>query len=115
MNTLWERRVSSLDLEAMTGDRSLLSKFDVGDVGTEALPFQSGYLTIKGIERDPGGMARYRLGYPNREVRQSLNESLLDALAPHASAQLSSGARFRIFEERRRSVSGSSRRAPSCA
>ena len=40
-------------------------------------------------------MARYRLGYPNQEVRQSLNESLLGALAPNASAQLSSGARFR--------------------
>ena len=95
VNTLRERRVSSLDLEAMTGDRSLLSKFDVGDVGTEALLFQSGYLTIKGVERDAGGRARYRLGYPNQEVRQSLNESLLGALAPNASAQLSSGARFR--------------------
>ena len=95
VNTLRERRVSSLDLEAMTGDRSLLSKFDVGDVGTEALLFQSGYLTIKGVERDAGGLARYRLGYPNQEVRQSLNESLLDALVPNASAQLSSGARFR--------------------
>ena len=91
VNTLRERRVSSLDLEAMTGDRALLSKFDVGDVGTEALLFQSGYLTIKGVERDAGGMARYRLGYPNQEVRQSLNESLLGALAPNASAH----ARFR--------------------
>ena len=87
--------MSSLELEAMTGDRALLSKFDVGDVGTEALLFQSGYLTIKGVERDAGGRARYRLGYPNQEVRQSLNESLLDALAPNASAQLSSGARLR--------------------
>ena len=95
VNTLRERRVSSLDLEALTGDRSLLSKFDVGDVGTEALLFQTGYLTIKGVERDAGGAARYRLGYPNQEVRQSLNASLLDALAPNASAQLSSGARFR--------------------
>ena len=69
VNTLRERRVSSLDLEAMTGDRSLLSKFDVGDVGAEALLFQSGYLTIKGVERDAGGLARYRLDYPNQEVR----------------------------------------------
>ena len=95
VNTLRERRVSTFDLEAMTGDRALLSKFDVGTIGTEALLFQSGYLTIKGVERDAGGAARYRLGYPNQEVRQSLNESLLDALAPNASAQLSSGARFR--------------------
>ena len=60
VNTLRERRVSSLDLEAMTGDRALLSKFDVGDVGTEALLFQSGYLTIKGVERDARTEARVR-------------------------------------------------------
>ena len=52
VNTLRQRRVSTPGLEAMTGDRALLSKFDVGDVGTEALLFQSGYLTIKGVERD---------------------------------------------------------------
>ena len=95
VNLLRERRVSTPALESMTGDRALLSRFDVGDVGTEALLFQSGYLTIKGVDRDAGGTARYRLGYPNQEVRQSLNESLLGALAPNASAQLSDGARFR--------------------
>ena len=95
VDLLRERRVSSPALEAMSGDRSLLSRFDVGDVGTEALLFQSGYLTIKSVDRDSGGVARYRLGYPNQEVRQSLNESLLAALAPNASAQISSGARFR--------------------
>ncbi len=89
------RRVSSLDLETMTGDRALLSRFDVGDIGTEALLFQSGYLTITEVERDAGGVARYRLGYPNQEVRQSLNASLLNALAPNASAQLASGPRYR--------------------
>ena len=95
VDLLRERRVSSPALEAMGGDRALLSRFDVGDVGTEALLFQSGYLTIKSVDRDAGGAARYRLGYPNQEVRRSLNESLLAALAPNASAQLSSGARFR--------------------
>ena len=47
----------------------------------EALLFQTGYLTIRGVE-DHGGERLYRLGYPNREVRQSLNRSLLRALAP---------------------------------
>ena len=43
---------------------------------TEALLFQTGYLTIA---RSRGGRSSpfYRLGYPNREVRQSLNRSLL--------------------------------------
>ena len=48
-------------------------------MATEALLFQTGYLTITRVE-DLGGSPLYRLGYPNREVRQSLNESLLEAL-----------------------------------
>ncbi len=39
---------------------------------------KTGYLTIHRSEPH-GGMMFYRLGYPNREVRQSLNESLLSA------------------------------------
>ena len=56
--------------------RALLSAFEVGRIGTEALLFQTGYLTIAG-EEELGGMPLYRLGYPNREVRQSLNRVLL--------------------------------------
>ena len=97
IDTLVKRGVSSPALESMTGARALLSRFDIGDVGTEALLFQTGYLTIKGVDRDAGGAVRYRLGYPNQEVRQSLNESLLDALAPNASVQLSNGERFRTL------------------
>ena len=48
----------------------------MGRIGTEALLFQTGYLTIAG-EEELGGMPLYRLGYPNREVRQSLNRVLL--------------------------------------
>ena len=40
-------------------------------VGIEALLFQTGYLTIRGTERR-GNRTWYRLGYPNRAVRQSL-------------------------------------------
>ena len=35
-------------------------------IGTQALLFQTGYLTIK-AEEELGGRAVYRLGYPNRE------------------------------------------------
>ena len=44
-----------------------------------ALLFQTGYLTLVGQEWQ-GGTKYCRLGYPNREVRQSLNKSLLDHL-----------------------------------
>ena len=63
-------------------DDELLSKFDVNDVAPEALLFQSGYLTILGEEQAFDGSALYRLGYPNYEVRRSLNRSLLAALTP---------------------------------
>ena len=85
VDTLVRRRVSTVSLEDMVGTRDLLSAFDVGGraaadhIGTEALLFQTGYLTIVG-EEELGGEPLYRLGYPNREVRQSLNRVLLRQL-----------------------------------
>ena len=86
IETLFERRLSSLALEDMIGTDDLLSKFDVGDIATEALLFQTGYLTIA-EEKKLGGKTLYRLGYPNQEVKQSLNEHLLRAMGPDPSRQ----------------------------
>ena len=86
VETLFRRRVSTVALDAMVGTGALLSSFDVDDIATEALLFQTGYLTIR-EEEDLGGEMFYRLGYPNREVRQSLNRSLLDCLARAGSRQ----------------------------
>ncbi|MDE0124885.1 MAG: AAA family ATPase [Bryobacterales bacterium] len=86
VDTLLARQVSGVDLDAMIASGDLLSSFDVGEIATEALLFQTGYLTITGTE-DLGGKTLYRLGYPNREVRQSLNERLLQAMTPKASQQ----------------------------
>ena len=86
VDTLFERRVSSVALEDMIGTDDLLSKFDVGDISTEALLFQTGYLTIA-EERNLAGKILYRLGYPNREVKQSLNEHLLRAMGTDVSRQ----------------------------
>ena len=68
------------------GHASLLSAFDVDRIATEALLFQTGYLTIRD-EEDVGGETFYRLGYPNREVRQSLNRSLLQHLVQSDSGE----------------------------
>ncbi len=87
IDLLMERRVSTLDLERMAGNETLLSAFDVGEMATEALLFQTGYLTILDAD-DRNGRTRYRLGYPNQEVRESLNERLLMALLPDASRKL---------------------------
>ena len=48
-------------------------------------------------EKDPDGRPLYRLGYPNREVRQGLNESLLDALAPQWRSAGSGAALRRVL------------------
>ena len=84
VDTLFRRRVSSLALDGMVSSAALLSTFDVDDMPTEALLFQTGYLTI--VRSEPrGGRMFYRLGYPNQEVRQSLNRSLLNRMTGDAS------------------------------
>ena len=93
VETLFRRRVSSVVLDGMLGTDALLSAFDVDDIATEALLFQTGYLTIR-EETSLGGKALYRLGYPNREVRQSLNECLLEYLVRDASRRTTNSIRL---------------------
>ena len=98
LDTLFERRVSSVSLCDMLGTEDLLSAFDVEKIGTEALLFQTGYLTIT-EEQELGGKALYRLGYPNREVRQSLNEQLLRHLVQDTAQQTANSIRLaRLLE-----------------
>ncbi len=100
IETLFKRRVSSLALGEMVGSDELLSTFDVDHIATEALLFQTGYLTITD-EEDMGGEPVYRLGYPNREVRQSLNRSLLRYLVQDATRQMANSMRlYRLLEAR---------------
>ena len=82
VDTLIRRGVAAPDIDGRYADDDLLSAFDVTSATTEALLFQTGYLTIADEERDDG-YSQYRLGYPNREVRRGLNRGLLDALAPN--------------------------------
>ena len=77
--TLVERGVASPTLDGMLASERLLGTFDVGRIAAAALLFQTGYLTVVDTETHEGRQY-YRLGYPNREVRQSFNESLLDYL-----------------------------------
>ena len=99
VDTLFERRVASVSLDRTVSTEDLLSRFDVEHIGTEALLFQTGYLTIKG-EEELGGKALYRLGYPNREVRQSLNEYLLRHLVQDSEQQTANSIRLqRLLEE----------------
>ena len=93
VEALFRRRVSALSLDGMLGSAELLSTFDVDDMPTEALLFQTGYLTI--LRAEPrGGEMFYRLGYPNLEVRQSLNRSLLNHMTGDPSRRSAHSARL---------------------
>ncbi len=71
--------INTLDLENLGIFDSELSGFELEDININALLFQCGYLTIVKEE-----IRRFRifytLGYPNFEVRLSLNEELLRAV-----------------------------------
>ncbi len=93
IETLLSRGVGTLDLDNILGSDELLSAFDVDHIATEALLFQTGYLTI--IQTEPrGSRTYYRLSYPNQEVRQSLNESLLNHLTGSPALQAEHSARL---------------------
>ena len=96
IDTLLRRGFAAPDLESVHADAALLSTFDVDAMPAEALLFQTGYLTIVDEERRDG-RTLYRLAYPNREVRRGLNESLLDALAPHWRSAGDAGSLRRLL------------------
>ena len=93
VDLLFERQVTTLQLGNMFSSSSMLSSFDVEQIVTEALLFQTGYLTIKSTER-LGDTTFYTLGYPNREVYKSLNESLLSVMVKNPSQQAMQSGRL---------------------
>ena len=87
--------MASFDLDGLLADDALLSSFEVGDIAPEALLFQTGYLTIRESEWKAGRMF-HRLGYPNQEVRQSLNQVLLTRLIGGSDGQ--AARQFRLYD-----------------
>ena len=96
--TLMEKSVGPMELENRMVDMSLVSKFDVNDIGIEALLFQTGYLTIAEEQADEFD-ALYRLDYPNLEVRISLNRGLLGHLGKAGRKPLDQGRALRALLE----------------
>ncbi len=96
--TLKARSVSPMELEGRTAEMSLLSRFDVDDIGAEALLFQTGYLTIA-EERREGHRTFCRLDYPNLEVKLSLNDQLLAHLDAQDRVPLDEGRTLRALLE----------------
>ena len=90
IDLLTDRQAWLPALGQLETDTALLSAFDIDRITTEALMFQTGYLTID-LEEELSGSYFYRLRYPNREVHQSLNAALLEAWSPQGQAD----ARYR--------------------
>jgi hypothetical protein len=79
VDLLTERGFFTPRLDGMRADEGLLSAFDVEHIATEALLWQTGYLTFTGSRRI-GAVTEYSLGYPNLEVESALNDVLAKAL-----------------------------------
>ncbi|MFO1422939.1 MAG: AAA family ATPase [Candidatus Competibacteraceae bacterium] len=87
INLLKTRRYPISILENLDASEELLSNCDVGAIEPETLLFQTGYLTIQ--ERyQRGALYRYRLRYPNRDVRASLPTAILSAYVPNVRDRL---------------------------
>ena len=93
VDMLTRRGINAFELDGLEADERLLSSFDVEEIAIEALLFQTGYLTIE-ESAFLAGETQYRLGYPNREVRQSLNKALLRHLAGGGENRALRGARL---------------------
>ncbi len=87
IDLLTERQTWLPTLGQWETDAALLSSFEIGQIATEALLFQTGYLTID-REEDHFGEYWYRLRYPNQEVYQSLINGLLKVWTPNGPALL---------------------------
>jgi hypothetical protein len=85
IKVLAERRMHTPDLGRLQASAQLLATFDVDAMATEALLFQSGYLTIASAQHRPGRL-ELKLKYPNLEVQASLNEALLQHFSGDLSA-----------------------------
>jgi Predicted AAA-ATPase/PD-(D/E)XK nuclease superfamily len=72
-------------LDEMTVNALLFESYSLDNLELRSLLFQTGYLTVKKIDRLRG---LYTLGYPNREVEQALNSHLIGSLL-HKSPDIS--------------------------
>ncbi len=79
VEVLTERGFFTPDLAQVRASEALISTFDVQNMPSEALLWQTGYLTFTG-SRQMGARWEYQLGYPNLEVESALNDALLKGL-----------------------------------
>ncbi|WP_444677476.1 PD-(D/E)XK nuclease domain-containing protein [Halomonas sp. E19] len=87
VEVLKQRGIFTPALDQWETEPDLLGRFDVDDIATEALLFQTGYLTVKKVEEPMLGYRLYTLGFPNQEVETSLNLALLPVLGMESATR----------------------------
>jgi Predicted AAA-ATPase/PD-(D/E)XK nuclease superfamily len=73
---LRQQQLPAYTLDDITADSTLLDSADLNQISVISLLFQTGYLTVKQVERSFQGDT-YTLGYPNYEVAQAFQQHLL--------------------------------------
>ena len=66
------------ELSNLVVGKEMMDRFDVENIRPEVILYQAGYLTIDEVIRSPRGGMLYRLKVPNKEVRMSLSDAILD-------------------------------------
>jgi len=64
----------------------LLNSFDIDNLDFEVILYQSGYLTIDKVETTIFQIQEYSLKVPNKEVRQSLSDSIISRIIKDKSS-----------------------------
>ncbi len=94
VDLLKRRQFFTPRLERLTSSEALLNASDIDAIEPEAVLWQAGYLTIHDARETTRARWHYTLGYPNREVEASLNESLLGGYGVPAQDTAEAGERL---------------------
>ncbi len=78
--------------------KQLLDSFDVENIKLEVILYQSGYLTIEKMQYTPFETIEYKLMLPNKEVKISFNDVLIDALTHENPSRHKNTLYIALFE-----------------
>ncbi len=95
IDLLKQNNYSLANLEHVEMSPSKLSSIDIMHKNPIPVIYQSGYLTIKGLNK----YGDFILGYPNKEVERGFTESLLYAFTPDVDDKFSPTAFVRDVDE----------------
>jgi Predicted AAA-ATPase/PD-(D/E)XK nuclease superfamily len=76
------KKHAQFQVENVWVEDGFMEKYDLDNINVIQLLFQTGYLTVKEKNKYP---VRYRLDFPNKEVRESMYRFLIGQLAPNPS------------------------------